>query len=283
MGDIIIRFWVGRLNPLSFLISMKYKITNLCKNLEKENNIHILFAVENGSRAWRMDSKDSDYDIRFVFVRPLKDYIQINKPCEVIEANFDKDGNPCSSEGALLDMSGFDIFKYIKMISSSNPTTIEWLISDIVYYGKQNEVFKQFAVQNFNKISLYHHYKSMCRNNYLKYLKSSNMVTYKKYLYAYRGLINAKWVVYKKTVPPIIFSDAIKEMHGIIPDTILHKLNKIIELKSQRKEKDIIQNIVEMDNYIEDFLKDDSEAPTEKSHATLNELNEELRKIVLSV
>ena len=72
---------------------MKDKIKELCKNIETEKNIKILFAVENGSRAWRMDSKDSDYDVRFVFVRPIKEYIQINKPGEVITTAFDKDGN----------------------------------------------------------------------------------------------------------------------------------------------------------------------------------------------
>lgn len=260
---------------------MKEKIKQICKNIEKEKNIRILFAVENGSRVWRMNSKDSDYDVRFVFVRSLREYIQVNKPLEVIETAFDKKGNPCKAEGATIDVLGFDIFKYVKMLSSSNPTTIEWLISDIIYYGKQNDVFKKFATKNFNKVSLYHHYKSMCRNNYLKYLKSGNLVTYKKYLYAYRGLINAKWVVYKKSVPPIIFVGALKEMKDLLPDPILNKLNEIIELKSQGKEKDIIPNIVEMDEYIKNFLKNDIEAPKEKSHATLNELNEELRNIVL--
>ncbi|MBI4453904.1 nucleotidyltransferase domain-containing protein [Candidatus Woesearchaeota archaeon] len=260
---------------------MKDKIAKICKSIEKEKKVKILFAVENGSRAWRMDSKDSDYDVRLVFVRPLNDYIQINKPSEVIEAYYDKQGNPCSSQGAFIDISGFDVFKYVKMLSSSNPTTIEWLMSDIVYYGEQNTVFKKFAINNFNKTSLYHHYKSMCRNNYLKYLKSGELVTYKKYLYAYRGLINAKWVVHKKSVPPIIFHDALKELKKFIPLNVFNKLNEIIELKSQGKEKDIIQNIVVMDNYIESFLKDDSEAPKEKSYATLSELNEELRKIVL--
>ena len=262
--------------------NMKKKIRDLCINLEKEKNIRILFAVENGSRAWRMESNDSDYDVRMVFVRPLEEYIQINPPGDVIEASFDKHGNPCPAEGALIDISGFDIFKYVKMLSSSNPTTIEWLTTDIVYCREQNRVFRDFAVNNFNRISLYHHYKSMCRNNYIKYLKSGNLVTYKKYLYAYRGLINAKWVVFKKTVPPIIFTDALKDMKNILPENVLKKINEIIRLKSEGKEKDIIQNIAEMDNYIEEFLKDDSEAPTEKSHATLNELNKELRRIVMS-
>ncbi len=260
---------------------MKEKIAGICRNIEQEKNVRILFAVENGSRAWRMDSKDSDYDVRFVFCRPLKDYIQINPPGEVIEAFFDKDGKPCQPEGALIDMSGFDIFKYAKMLSSSNPTTIEWLMSDIVYFGIQNNVFKKFATSNFNKISLYHHYKSMCRNNYLKYLKSGDLVTYKKYLYAYRGLVNAKWVVHKKSIPPIIFSEALSGMEGIIPENVLKKLREIIALKAQGREKEIIQNIVEMDDYIEGFLKDDSEAPAEKPHATLNELNAEIRKILL--
>ena len=260
---------------------MEDRIRKICENLEKEKKIKILFAVENGSRAWGMDSLDSDFDVRFVFFRPLKEYIQINNPTDVITIAFDKGGNSCQVEGSYIDMSGFDVFKYVRMLSSSNPTTIEWLMSPIVYHGEQNKTFKEFAINNFNPIALYHHYKSMCRNNYVKYLKSGSFVTYKKYLYAYRGLINAKWVVHKKSLPPIVFLDTLNEMEEIIPGKILKKLKEIIKLKSSGEEKDIIQNIVEMDDYIEGFLKDNSEAPTEKSHSTVNDLNEELRRIIL--
>ena len=88
-------------------------------------------------------------------------------------------------------------------------------------------------------------------------------------------------MVHKGTVPPIIFTNAMKELKGLIPKTVFNKLYEIVKLKSEGKEKDIVQNIVAMDNYIEQFLKDDNEAPREKPHATLNELNQELRKIVL--
>lgn len=253
----------------------------LCEDIENEYKVKIIFASENGSRAWRMESKDSDYDVRIVFVRPIEDYININKPTEVIQLAFDKKGNKVPVEGSFIDIKGFDIFKYTKMLSDSNPTTIEWLTSDIVYFGKQNEVFKKFIIKNFNKISLYHHYKSMCRNNYLKYLKSGNEVTYKKYLYAFRGLINAKWVAHKKSIPPIVFPETLDKIKDFVDPEISKMLKEIISLKSQGKEKDIIQNEVKLDTYIENFLKDDSEAPKEKSHATLNELNEELKKIVL--
>ena len=260
---------------------MKEKISKLCASMEREKNIRILFAVENGSRAWRMESVNSDYDVRFVFVRPIEEYIQVHVPAEVIEVSFDKGGNPCNAGRAYIDGVGFDIFKFVRMLSSSNPATVEWLVSDIVYYGSQNKVLRDFALKNFSPVALYHHYKSMCRTNYLKYLKSGTMATYKKYLYAYRGLVNAKWVVNNKSVPPIVFTDALKKMKGIMPEAVLTKLRRVIELKSKGREKDIIQNIVVMDNYIEEFLKSDSEAPVEKSHATLNALNLELRRIVL--
>ena len=260
---------------------MKERIKEICKKIEKENKIKILFAVENGSRAWRMSSKDSDYDVRFVFVRPIKDYIQINKQQEVLEIAFDKSGKKVPTEGSLIDVTGFDIFKYVKMLSDSNPTTIEWLTTDIIYYGKQDKVFKEFAIKNFNKISLYHHYKSMCRNNYLKYLKSGSDVTYKRYLYAFRGLLNAKWVAHIGALPPLSFLQALNDGESLLDKRVLNKIREIIELKTQGREKDIVQNIVNFDECIESFLKDDSETPKEKSHTTLTKLNEELRKIVI--
>ena len=36
--------------------------------ISPENSIKILFAVESGSRVWGMASKDSDYDIRGVYI-----------------------------------------------------------------------------------------------------------------------------------------------------------------------------------------------------------------------
>lgn len=257
------------------------KVRSLCKLIEKENNLTILFAVENGSRAWRLSSANSDYDVRFVFYRPVQDYISINPLPEVISEAFDKKGKKVPVTGSFIDFSGFDVVKFARMLSASNPTTIEWLTSDIVYYGKQNPVFREFALKHFNKTSLYFHYKSMCRQNYLKYLKSGNDVTYKKYLYAMRGLINAKWVVTKGTVPPIDFSEALLQLKFGIPGHIAAKLREIIRLKSKGKEKDIMQNIVEIDSYIEDFLKDDSEAPRERAYATFRDIDVELKRIVL--
>ena len=263
---------------------MKKEIVKLLKQIEKEKDVKIIFAVESGSRAWGMSSEDSDYDVRFFYVRPLKEYIQINKRGEVISSSFDRNLKSCETEGCYVDCQGFDIFKFTKMLSSSNPTTIEWLRSEILYMGEKPKAFVDFAEKQFNPISLYFHYKSMCRQNYLKYLKSKTLVTYKKYLYAMRGLLNAKYIAFfkGKELPPISFPETLEQsFYFIEDDSIPQTLVDIIEKKKLKKEKDIIKNISKIDNYIEEFLKDDSEAPGSRRLNTMNELNTELRRNIL--
>jgi len=38
--------------------------------IEKRENVRILHCVESGSRAWGFASPDSDFDVRFIYVRP---------------------------------------------------------------------------------------------------------------------------------------------------------------------------------------------------------------------
>lgn len=47
------------------------------KAVEKEHRVRILYACESGSRAWGFESQDSDYDIRFLYVRNIDDYITL--------------------------------------------------------------------------------------------------------------------------------------------------------------------------------------------------------------
>lgn len=42
------------------------------KAIEERENVKILYACESGSRAWGFPSKDSDYDVRFIYIRPLE-------------------------------------------------------------------------------------------------------------------------------------------------------------------------------------------------------------------
>ena len=228
---------------------------NFLKRIEKENFIKILLAVESGSMAWGIQSKDSDYDIRFVFKRKKDEYLSLDKKPDVLEP---KNGNE--------DYVGFDIFKFLQLLRNSNPSVIEWLFSPIVYSNNfllYNALTNEIKT-NFNPLALFYHYKSMCKQNYVKYLKSGNEVTYKKYLYAMRGLVNAEWVLNNEELPYVDFNRTLNSSLKFIPKNIAAELKNMITLKMEGKEKDIIKNIVKIDNYIEKFLKSNEEPNIKK-------------------
>lgn len=253
---------------------MEKEIIKRCKEIEREKGIKILFAVESGSRLWRISSKDSDYDVRFVFVQPLENYLSLDqeKAVElVINQNFSE---------RVIDMSGFDLFKFCRLLLKSNPSIIEWLQSDIIYYGKKPRQLVQIGTSQFSPLALYHHYKSMCRQNYEKYLSSKKLVTYKKYLYAMRGLINAKYVEATGELPPISFPECLDLCDNFIPKSIINELRDTIYLKREGKEKEIVKNNVKYDSYIEKFL---AEKPSDFFDRVPDkeEINETMRKLLL--
>ena len=55
------------MTPNNKLIVVEAEIEQWLMKFQQDNRCRILFAVESGSRSWGLDSKDSDYDIRFVY------------------------------------------------------------------------------------------------------------------------------------------------------------------------------------------------------------------------
>ncbi len=243
---------------------MKEKIASLLKEIQKQNDVTVLFAVENGSRAWGMASQDSDYDVRFVFYRPVKDYVTIGHPQEVITTAYDKDLKPHEVKGSLVDMSGFDIFKYLKLLSASNPTAIEWLYSPIVYLGDNNLSIKGYMAENFNQEKLFFHYYSLFKNSFTDGINKKGDVTLKKYLYALRGLLNARYVLKFNRIPPLSFRETVKALSDEYSKDFIRKVNEVIDLKSAGQEKTLVSRIPIFDAYCEEALKQDFPAFEER-------------------
>ena len=78
-------------------------------------NVKILHCVESGSRAWGFASPDSDYDVRFIYIRPKEYYLRLEKTRDVIEWQLDD----------TLDINGWDIQKMLRLLHKSNPTVFE--------------------------------------------------------------------------------------------------------------------------------------------------------------
>ena len=56
---------------------MQQLIIDKLAAVEKEHGIRILYACESGSRGWQFPSPDSDYDVRFIYVRPYRYYLSV--------------------------------------------------------------------------------------------------------------------------------------------------------------------------------------------------------------
>ena len=64
---------------------MKANILQRLADIESKYDVKILLAVESGSRAWGFASKDSDYDVRFVYVHRKEWYLTLVEGRDVIE------------------------------------------------------------------------------------------------------------------------------------------------------------------------------------------------------
>ena len=105
------------------MIGVEELIRKKLREIERQENCRILLAVESGSRAWGLASPDSDYDARFIYVRPKESYLKLERARDVIEL-------PINDE---LDINGWDVDKTLKLLHKSNPTVFEWFSSPIVY------------------------------------------------------------------------------------------------------------------------------------------------------
>ena len=75
------------------------EIDEKLNEIEEKEGVKILHAVESGSRAWGFASPDSDYDVRFIYMRPAQDYLRLDEPRDVIEWQLDE----------VLDINGWDL------------------------------------------------------------------------------------------------------------------------------------------------------------------------------
>ncbi|MBQ9116123.1 MAG: nucleotidyltransferase domain-containing protein, partial [Clostridia bacterium] len=136
---------------------MYNKILNTLEEIEKKENVKILYCVDAGSRAAGLSSPDSDYDVRFIYIRKDSDYLRLEPLRDVIEWQCDD----------TLDISGWDARKALSLGYRSNPSLLEWLYSPIVY--KTTEEWQTVAETVKEYFSFKHtalHYLSIAKNNY---------------------------------------------------------------------------------------------------------------------
>lgn len=202
---------------------MEELIRSKLREIEKKENVKILHCVESGSRAWGFASADSDYDVRFIYVRPKEFYLRLDKTHDVIEWQLDD----------TLDINGWDISKALSLLYKSNPTVYEWISSPIIYKTTREwRSIERVADKYFVAKSAVYHYLSIAKSNYRKFFNGEK-VSYKKYFYILRPLLACKWILNEGTPPPMLFSELMdKYLDKSVRDDVL----KLLDLKMNKPE-----------------------------------------------
>lgn len=222
---------------------MEKLIVSKLHEIEQMEKVRILLAVESGSRAWGFASSDSDYDVRFIYIRDKEDYLRLNTMRDVIELPIDE----------VLDINGWDLQKTLRLLYKSNPTLFEWFSSPIVYMESDfADLFRRVMNDYFSSKRSLYHYISMAEGNYREYLKGG-MVKAKKYFYVLRPVLACRWVLEKQTPPPMLFSELMKEE---LPEVLMSDINRLLELKMKSPEIKMIPRIDRINAYLDESIAD---------------------------
>ena len=220
---------------------MKQLIVSKLKQIEKDYNVKILLAVESGSRAWGFASPDSDYDVRFIYVRPEEDYLRLEKVRDVIEL-------PINDE---LDINGWDLQKTLRLLCNSNPTLFEWFSSPVVYIETEfAEQIREITEEYFSTKKGLYHYISMAESNYREYLKTDT-VKAKKYFYVLRPILACRWIIDKGMPPPMLFSELVS---AELPEYLRPEVKCLLDLKMNSPELKEIPRINVLNEYLDESI-----------------------------
>ncbi len=211
------------------------------REMEEQEHVKILYAVESGSRAWGVASPDSDYDVRFVYVRRLEDYLSVREQRDVIEWQLDE----------VLDMNGWDLKKALAQFHRGNATLFEWANSPIVYLTTQEWKMVDSGCRKFfsEKVALCHYYGT-ANGTFREYLQGEQ-VRYKKYIYALRPLLACKFITEHHTIPPVLFDDLLRqELSGELRTEIA----QMLLVKTQARERALHPKLPLIQQFIEESI-----------------------------
>lgn len=244
---------------------MKETILKKLNEIERTENVKILLAVESGSRAWGFASPDSDYDVRFIYVRPKNEYLRLDRGRDVIEYPIDD----------VLDINGWDLDKALKLLYKSNPTLFEWFSSPVIYKEAPfADEFRSVMRGYYSSKRGLSHYLSMARNNFREYLRGET-VKAKKYFYVLRPVLACQWILDHGSPPPMLFSEL---MEAELAADIRPEVERLLELKTNSPEVKVIPKIESLNRYLDMSIEDVQERirklqdDTPRDWETLNRL-----------
>jgi predicted nucleotidyltransferase len=249
---------------------MKEIILKNLDQIEKQYKVKIILACESGSRAWGFPSKDSDWDVRFLYANPRDWYLTIGEKKDVIELPIDDE----------FDINGWDLRKALKLLRKSNSPLLEWLSSPIRYrfWDLAIAPIIKLSKKAFMPESSCYHYLSMAKNSMSKF-QDDGKIKIKTYMYALRPILCCEWIVRNLHQPPMHISDLISDL---LTDTELKEATiNLINIKKEHSENFLIQRSSIVETFLNDQLSDlSNKIPKNPPKPNTDEFDKVFREIL---
>lgn len=220
---------------------------------------------ERGSRMIGVAHEESDWDAFLLFAQPAEEYATLSGYTDTLSRKFD-DGD--------VDIHGWNVQKFAKLAADSNPNATEFLMSEKEYFnrlpddGLALDRIEADMRHNFNHMALYHHYLSLAKSNYKKYVESGNDCTYNRQFYVMRATMMAKHIRKEGTFPHLDVWDFLDQTDCLGADE-----RDLLEMLSTKKQNG---QLGEADDLVGLHLNDEDDTFMDPTDERINQPTKEL-------
>ncbi|AQL43276.1 hypothetical protein BV210_11340 [Halorientalis sp. IM1011] len=189
------------------------------------------FYAVTGSHVYGFDSADSDIDVRGIHVAPAAEYAYLETPAEEVTVNMDgvTEG---FEEYPEVDLRSYELRKFGSLLAKANYNVVELVFeAPTVMNGMPLEMDAlQELIRDYLPMNVPHAYLGMAKSNYYKHLDPEKEQGYtpvaKNFLYVYRGLLGAQYVLDDEDIEADVFALAEAVDGGnpeLVADLVAHK------------------------------------------------------------
>ena len=236
-----------------------------------EDGVRLLMAVESGSRAWGFPSPDSDYDVRFLYVRPRRAYLALKPVRDVVE-------RPIVDE---IDLNGWDIRKALGLMLKHNAVLSEWIESPIRYVADDPvvEQLADLASRHFNPRGYARHYASLGMASVDRWMGPEGEIAVKRYFYALRPALAVRALRLDPSRRPPMSIRRLMEA-AELDHALVRQIDELIARKAQTNEAGNTIRLPQIEQLVMEELARAGEVP---EHADKNNFAEEAEALVLGL
>lgn len=221
-------------------------------HVASEDGVRLLMAVESGSRAWGFPSPDSDYDVRFLYIRPRRDYLALRQVRDVVE-------RPIVDE---IDLNGWDLRKALGLLLKHNAVLSEWIESPICYIADDPVVARlaDLASRHFNPRGYARHYASLGKGTVDRWLGPEGQIAVKRYFYALRPALSVRALRLDPSQRPPMSMQPLMEA-AQIEQALMDQIDELIARKAQTNEAGNSIRLPDIEHLVLDELERAGEVP----------------------